>query len=193
MKRSRTVLLLLVAFGVLAAAVALTGTPSPPPATLPAPTATLPLLSGTLLRVFPDLAVLDIQAIRLENPVSDQMLTLARDGEGQWQAPGLDGELDAAQATSIARTFVLLPYARSINIVTGINLQDFGFSENPALLLQVLKRDGTSHVVAIGDLSTSGQAYYALVDQRDEIFQVERGPVDFLRTFIESPPIRLTN
>ena len=74
------------------------------PAVVPTPT---PAASPTplgLLRVFPQMAVLDIQGIRLENPTTGDSFTIARDDSGNWTAPGQGGELDTQAASSIALT-----------------------------------------------------------------------------------------
>ena len=94
-----------------------------------------------------------------------------------------------AAASAIARTFALLPYGRSINIVADTDLSAYGFTETPHLLFQIILVDGGGHVIAVGGLTPDGSAYYALVDERDEIFLLERGPVDFLDGYIQSPPL----
>lgn len=193
MTNARTLIFFLALFVVLAAIVFLQENEEAPP---PPPTPTITPefeFQGTLLRVFPELAVLDIQAVRLEDLTTDSQLTLARDDEGQWTAPGLEGELDTSAASSIARTIVLLPYGRSINILNNTEFSDYGFNPAGQMQIQVLKLDGSSHVIAVGGLTDSEASYYTLVDERDEIFEVERGPVDFLRNHILSPPINLTN
>jgi hypothetical protein len=191
-------LVLLAVFVVLAVLTTLT---SQPPAEAPAPTATVEaeatpeatFEAGSLLRIFPDLRVLDIQAIRLEDLESSQQLTLTRAADGTWTAPDLEGTLDTEAATNIARTLVLLPYARSINIVPDTEFETYGLAPTPRLMFQILKTDGSSHVIAVGSLIDTEAAYYTLVDERDEIFQTERGAVDFLKNQIGTPPIRLTN
>lgn len=189
---------LLAVFIVLAVLTALTGQrPTGTPeaiATAEAdstPEATLE--AGDLLRIFPDLRVLDIQAIRLQDLDSGAELTLVRTDDGAWTAPDLEGELDETAASNIARTLVLLPYGRSINILPDTEFETYDLAPTPHLMFQILKADGESHVIAIGGLIESGAAYYTLVDERDEIFQTERGAVDFLKNQIGTPPIRLTN
>lgn len=196
MTRSRNLLLLVILFAVLLAAALLQGSPTsqvqmPPTATIT--TTPDPLSSGTLLRIFPDLAVLDIQGIRLQDPNTEQSLTLARDAEGNWTAPDQQGQLDTDAASAIARTIVLLPYGRSINITAQTRLEDYGFAPNGKLFISIITRSGENHVVAVGDLAQDVPVYFALVDERDEIFQVERGAVDYLTNFLLSPPINLTN
>lgn len=188
MSNNRTLILLAIIFAVLSALVALqsdSATISTPSST-PTPQ---PQASGTLLRVFPDLAVLDMQGIRLEDIASGQNLTLIRDEQGNWHIPDSIGVLDENSASSIARTLAIFPYARSLNILSDTDFNDYGFAPTGQLLFQIIKSDSSSHIIAIGNLTEEEQTYYALVDDRDEIFQVERGPIDFLRNFIFSPPV----
>lgn len=196
MKRRRAFPLLpaLLALFVALAALALLQGRQPPPALPAAPTTTAilalsPIPTGTLLRVFPELAVRDIQAIRLESAASAQPFTISRRPDGVWAAPDAAGTLDLDAASAIARTFALLPYGRSINIVPDTDLSAYGFTETPRLLFQLVLTDGSGHVIAVGGLTPDGSAYYALVDERDEIFLLERGPVDFLEGYIQSPPL----
>jgi hypothetical protein len=149
--------------------------------------------TGSLLRVFPELAVLDIQAVRIENPTDDQSLTIVRDSSGNWTSPDLEGTLDTNLATDVARTIVLLPYGRSINILNDTDLGDFELAPTPQYLISIVLSDGTGHILAVGKLSESDPIYYVLVDERDEILEVERGPIEFLTNFLNSPPVNLTN
>ncbi len=191
MRRFRLIPVLLILFALLAAAVALQNqhivTPTPWPTITPTP-AISPTPTGTLLRVFPDLAVLDIQAIRLQNIADGTEITLARDAAGNWTMPDTEQAVDSTGASAIARTLVLFPYAHSINILDDTKFSDYGFDPNPELLISILKTDGETHTIAVGNLMDSALAYYVLVDERDEIFLVERGAVDFLRNSIASPP-----
>jgi hypothetical protein len=194
MNNRRTLLALVVIFGVLVIIATLQGNPPAPglqSSPLPSPTAAIP--QGTLLRVFPDITVLDIQAIRILNPVTGQTFTIQRGQAGQWYAPGIEGELDSSAASGIARTIVLLPYGRSINILATTNLDDYGFGETGQYLIQIILSNGEGHGIIIGAADASDPVYYALVDERDEIFRIERGPVDYLIQFLNSPPINLTN
>lgn len=196
MKRRRALPLLPALLAVFAALVALVllqgGQPPPAPPDTPTATATLavsPVPTGTLLRVFPELAVRDIQAIRLEDAAAGQSLTLSRGPDGQWAAPDAAGTLNAEAASAIARTFALLPYGRSVNLAPDTDLSAYGFTETPRLLFQIVLTDGSGHAIAVGSLTPGGSAYFALVDERDEIYLLERGPVDFLDGYIQSPPL----
>ncbi len=194
MKQRRTfplIPVLLALFALLTLLTLLQSSPTaPPPLPTTAPTLDVtPMPTGMLLRVFPDLTALDIQAIRLQNLQSDLSFTIARGADGVWTAPGRQGTLDTSAASAIARTFVFLPYARSINITSGTDLSLYGLASTPRLLFQLVLTDGTGHVVAVGSQTPDGAAYFALVDERDEVYMLERGPVDFLNGYIQSAPI----
>jgi hypothetical protein len=195
MKNSHSITVLVGLFVVLTLLVISQNTVQAPPLPPVAPSEAPASISedGSLIRAFPELTVLDIQAIRLQNIASGAQLTLSRDSQGNWTAPELEGDLDNEAVTNIARTLVLLPYGRSINIVEDTDLDNYGFENSADLLFYILGVSGETHTIAVGDLTDSQAAYFALIDERDEIFQIERGAVDFLRNFIDTPPIRLTN
>lgn len=194
MNNRRLIPVLLAVFIILAIAAFLQSRDANNVPITPTPDATEdPFTSGTLLRVFPDLTVLDIQAVRIDNPTADVSLMLVRDANGQWTAPEIDGTLDAGSASDIARTIILLPYGRSINIVPATNLNDYGLAPDPQYLISVVLQNGAGHIVAVGKIADAAPVYYAVVDERDEIFEIERGAIDFLTNFLNSPPVNLTN
>ena len=142
-------------------------------------------------RIFPDMAVLDIQAIRLRDPDSNQEFLISRGTDGQWTAPNATEEerLDAHTASNIARTVILLHYERTLPVENSTQLAEYGFNPNGNLFIEVLLESGEGHVVAIGTLSGSRTVYYALVDERQEIYLLERAPVDYLITQVTNPPL----
>ena len=159
---------------------------APPPPAAPVPT---PFLE----RVFPELAVLDIQAIRLEDPNGGSVFTISRAANGEWTALDTEGVLHAESATLMARTIALLPYQRVIEVNDDNDLTEFGFDPNGQLFIQVLRTDGSANIIAIGGLTASQVAYYALVDEREGLYLIESGPVRFLLNFLQSPPLNLTS
>jgi hypothetical protein len=152
----------------------------------PAPSA---IPTGTYRRVFPDMAVLDIQAIRLETPETEQSFTISRAADGTWTAPDSEQTLDVAVATTIAQTIVLLPYESAILLTEDSGLETYGFQSSPRLLIQVLMSNGDVHIVAIGELTPSQVAFYGLVDEREEVYLLDGRAVAFLLTMLESPPL----
>lgn len=185
MSNRRLVPLLLGAFIILAIVVVLQNPRGNPEEVMPTAEVTeSPLLSGTLLRVFPELTVLDIQAVRIESPAEDRSFTIARGADGEWISPDTETTLEEGSASDIARTIVLLPYGRSINIVPDTNLELYGIAPIPQYLISIVLSNGEGHIIAVGKLSEDDPIYYSLVDERDEIFEVERGAIEFLTNFL---------
>jgi len=184
MRNRRSLLILAAVFAALAVITVLQNRSLSPEAAAPTAAPT-----GTFQRVFPDLAVLDIQAIRLENPVDGATFTISRAQDGTWTAPGSQGTLDTEVATAIARTVVLLPYEISIPLTEDLDMGTYGFQPHARLYIQVLLSNGGTHVVAVGALTPSQTNYYALVDERDTIYLLEAHAVAFLITTLASPPL----
>lgn len=142
-------------------------------------------------RVFPDMAVLDIQAVRLRDPNSEVEFLISRGEDGQWTAPNAaaDERLDTDTASNIARTVVLLYYERTLPLNDSIELETYGFNPNGNLFIEVLLNNGEGHAIAIGTLSGSRTVYYALADERQELYLLERAPIDYLITQLANPPL----
>ncbi len=181
MTNRRVVFVFLIVFVILAVLTVLQNQELAVPEVIPQPT-------GTFKRVFPEMAVLDIQAIQIANPNTGDSFTISRSDEGIWTAPGSDGTLDATQATAIARSVVLMPYERTLTVTDDTDLTEFGFNPNGLLFVGIVLVGGEQHVVAVGDLTATREEYYVLVDDRSEIYLVKRGPLDFLiQKFLEPP------
>ncbi len=142
----------------------------------------------TFFRVFPDIAVLDIQAIRLRNPAGDESFTISRAEDGTWQAPEFEGTLDENAASSIARTMVLLPYTRTLPLEADTPLDTYGFQPTPVLMVEFILVTGEVHAVAVGFRTPSETGYYAIVDDRPDLYVLERAAVDFLILVLRQPP-----
>ena len=142
-----------------------------------------------MARVFPDLAVLDIQAIQIRDIRTEETFTIARDTNGQWIAPSIDGELRERAGTGIAQTIVLLPFTRTIEITDEINLADFGFDPFGYLLIQVLLSNGEEHVISIGNPLQQEPEFYILVDDTPVLYTAFRQPYDYLASLLDDPPI----
>lgn len=181
MKNRRGLAILLAIFAALALLVTLrrddtSGLPATPPAT------------GFFLRVFPDMGVLAIQSIRIEDPIRGDALTLTREPDGSWTALEVEWPFDQATATNIARTIVLLPYSRTIAPPADGNLAQYGFRPGAQLSILIVLINGDEHFVAIGDPVQSGPDFYAVVDDRAEIYLIQRSPIDYLAEFLDVVP-----
>jgi hypothetical protein len=140
-------------------------------------------------RVFTEFSENEIQAIRLQEPATERALTIAWDhAANQWIAPGTDGVLDQNTATLIARTMVLLPYDRALDIATGADISAYGFESNPTLLIQIVLVSGEQHGVIVGGISPTASNFYGLVDERPQIFLLQSPAIEFLLDQLETPP-----
>jgi hypothetical protein len=139
-------------------------------------------------RALPDIDSADeIQAIRLQDPSSEAVFVLNRTEIG-WEAPETEGELNQAAAEAIATTVALLPVQRLLPPEEDLSV--YGLSEaGSTLFIQVVLTDGSGHAVAVGALSAAGTTYYALVDENEAVFILERGAVDFLQVALRNPPV----
>lgn len=153
--------------------------------------AATPVPTPYLQRVFPDMEVLRLQAVQLLDPNTGDDLILARGETGAWTAPGIEGTLDTDAATAIARTIILLPYMDTFTLEDDNNLSAYGFGY---FNIQFITVEAEEHVVAIGNPAphlVAGQpAFYALVDDRPEVYLVQRGAISFLIDQFMNPPIQ---
>ena len=184
MRRQRSLILLGIAFVLMFAALVWQQREQEQQAAAPTPFPT-----PHLDRVFPELEVLAIQAVQLGVPGMERTLTLTRAEDGTWNAIGMDGELDAEAATAIARTLALLPYSQRFDIDDDTDLRQFGFRPAGDFFIQFITVFGDEHIVAVGEPSFEGPTYYALVDDRPQVYLLERGPVDFLVNHYMDPPV----
>lgn len=141
-------------------------------------------------RTFPDIAsAADVQAVRLSDPTTAKMFTVAQQADGSWTAPDSNGTLRPEVGIRIATTIALLPYRQVIPTLDQQALTTYGFKPNPALLVQVVLKNGKGHIVAIGNLTPAQTSYYAIVDNAQGVYVLDRGPVDFLMVELRTPPV----
>jgi hypothetical protein len=136
-----------------------------------------------------NMTVLDIQAIRLRDPQTDQSFVISRDASGNWTAPNSEGSLDTVTASNIAKTVVVMPYQQSVIVTDATNLEQYGFQPNGILSIEVVLADGNGHVIAAGGLTPDGYQYYVLVDEQPRLYLIERGAVDYLLAQLVQPPL----
>ena len=140
-------------------------------------------------RVFDDFSESDIQAVRLHDPHAGSAFTISRTADGTWISPDHAGALDQEAATLIARTIIALPYDRTLPISDDTDLSVYGFAEVGVFAIDVTLISGNSHGLLIGNLAPSSTVYYGLVDDRDVIYPIYRGAIDFLVAQYTSPPL----
>ena len=129
-------------------------------------------------RVYNDISESDIQAFRIEDPLTQQQITMQRNPAGEWQIPtDATLEIDQEVAEGIAKTISLMPYTDTIGGVEPDKYGEFGLNQRDALLFILFTTgDGEPHVVAIGNLTSTRDGYYALVDDRQDIYVISREP-----------------
>ncbi len=181
MKNTRSVILLLIAFVALATLMMIQNDQR-----AAAPTPTSPLMGNA---VFTDFTPDDIQAVRLRSPDDGSSFVISRAEDGSWAAPESSGTLNSAEAENIARTMVLLPFSSTLPAPAGADLAGFGFTPEGILSLEVLLTSGNSHIVAVGYRTPTEDNYYALVDERAELYLLARPAVDYLISRLKSPPV----
>jgi hypothetical protein len=182
--KGRRLHLLLLAIG-FAALVVVTALFPPPTAPLfPTPTGTVVV---PFYRLFPDMAVLDIAAIRLRSPETERVFTIARNAEGVWQAITPSGTLAEEAGSALARTISLLPYTSVSE--AGAALSTYGFTPEGILSVEIVLVDGSGHGVAIGYRTPTATGYYALVDDDPMLYILDRAPIDYLISLLRNPPI----
>lgn len=179
----RGFIILIIAFVVVLVVAALQNRPSAP--LNPSATLSQYQLLGQELNI----QTADIQAIRLRDPISNASFVISRDVNGIWTTPELEGSLDVNTASNIAKTVSLMPYQSSIPITQSTDLPGYGFDPDGFFSVEILMTNQVGHVIAIGHLIPTGGAYYGLVNDRQEIYLLERGPVDYLVTQLIKPPL----
>ena len=136
--------------------------------------------------IYTEWGVDDIFAIRLQDPQQGQTFVIGRSTNDDWA--DVDGRpLDQSVATAIARTVASMGYIRTVTIDNTTVLSDFGLSlEETQIFIQIILRDGSGHVIAVGNRTPTGDSYYALVDERDSIYLIPRDPdpVAFLAYYL---------
>jgi hypothetical protein len=82
----------------------------------------------------------------------------------------------------------LLPY---VGIVTAADadITLYGFQPEGILSLEIALADGATHAVAIGYRTPTASGYYAFVDDRPELYILDRAPIDYLISQLREPPV----
>ena len=136
----------------------------------------------------------DIGAVRLEDPNSGRAITYALGQDGRWSSPDLAGQsLDQDEIRLMLRTIDVLPYERSFDIEEDTDLTQYGFQANTSyFFVQFVTVDDEDHFVVIGnpvDPDINPPTFYALIDNRPEVYLIEGGPIFFLVDKLLNPPL----
>jgi len=144
-----------------------------------------------LQRVYPTLQAATVQAVQLRDPASDEAFTMARNEAGAWVVPNMDGaarSINQSEASIITGTLALLPYRRTIAIDEDTDLAQFGFRPDGDFYVQFVTDDGTEHAIAVGGPGLNTPTFYAFIDERPEIYVLDRAAIDYLASQFLNPP-----
>ncbi|MFN8529982.1 MAG: hypothetical protein U0670_15380 [Anaerolineae bacterium] len=143
-------------------------------------TPAVPDVTPFFFRVYPDLSADDLQALRIQNLITGEELSIARDEENQWISPEGIGQVNQETANNLALTLSLLPYTQTLTNPTTADLESFGLRPRPVLLISAVTSDGQGIAVAVGNRTLPNTSYYAIIDDRPDVYVLERAAVDYL-------------
>jgi hypothetical protein len=137
--------------------------------------------------IFSGWAATDIQALRIDDPFSERDVALARNPDGSWLVGDGGVTVDQTIADNVAKTVAFMPYTDIIAGLPASEFVNYGLSvESIWLQIQVILTNNEQHVIAIGGrVPVADGGYYALVDERTEVFVLNRGAVDYLGIFLQ--------
>ncbi len=158
------------------------------PNAIPRPTVTPTSDPRDVQTVFRHITAETIQALRIDDPNSTRDLILEANGSGGWRLVGVadPNALDPIVANNIAKTVAFIPYVEVLSISDDVNLVNYGLtSETFWLQIQVILTTMETRNIVVGNLVPgSGEGYYALVDDRPEVYVLNRGAVEFLAGYL---------
>ncbi|MFQ3673933.1 MAG: hypothetical protein SNJ83_10095 [Aggregatilineales bacterium] len=138
--------------------------------------------------VFRHITTETIQALRIDDPLSSRDLILEANGSGGWRLIGVadPNALDPIVAENIAKTVAFIPYVEVLPPSNDLNLVNYGLtSETFWLQIQVILTSMETRNIVVGNLAPGTQSgYYALVDDRPEIYILNRGAVEYLAGYL---------
>ncbi len=142
------------------------------------------------LLVFPNLTLENLQAVRLNDIREGREIILVKYPDNSWGLPNTEsGQYDPTFAQNVPRTIILLPYQRIIENPSELEWTNYGLIPTPLFQIEFFTLEGESHVVAVGNRAPSNAVYYALVDEREDVYLIDRAPIDYLLAQIIRPPI----
>ncbi len=183
MKNSRVLIILAMVFVLLAALVAIQSNQRP--GTSAGGSTAVP----TDPPVFTDFLPENIEAIQLRSPETGKEFSLERDTSGAWAAPTTSGTLNTTEAEDIAKTMVLMPFNHTVALQPNADKTIYGFTPEGILSIEIVLTNGVTHAIAVGYRTPTGDGYYALIDDRSDLYLLDRPPVDYIISRLKSPPV----
>jgi hypothetical protein len=125
----------------------------------------------------------NVVAVRLDDPINDIDMVINRVNTTQWQLQGEAVEqINQETLNLIVKTVAYIPFTDILTDIPDTNLSNFALTEDLIWLqIQVILDNNDTHVIALGArVPTVDGGYYALVDERSEVFVLNRGAIDYL-------------
>ncbi|RMG90308.1 MAG: DUF4340 domain-containing protein [Chloroflexi bacterium] len=143
---------------------------------------------GLAARIFPTITPEQVMAVRLTDPQENISMTIVQQDDGTWGLADSPQTLDQDIMLALIRAAIEMRYRKSIPLDETETLSTYGLDEERVLMVvTLLLDDGSGHNIAIGDITPMRDAFYALVDEQDEVFLIDRAPdpVSFLLHYFE--------
>lgn len=141
-------------------------------------------LASNVNQIYSTWGVEDIQAVQLYSPLNQTTLTFNRTENG-WELPDINLAPDQDVIESLAQTVAMLPYSYQIQGVEPEQYPEFGLTQAGAVLfIRIIRKDDTLHMLAVGGLTPTQDGHYALVDDRQDVYVVDRNAVAFLLYYL---------
>jgi hypothetical protein len=125
----------------------------------------------------------NVIAVRLDDPLNDIDMVINRISDTEWQLQGEAVEqINQETLDLIVKTVAYIPFTDILRDIPDTNLSNFALTEDLIWLqIQVILDNNDTHVIALGArVPMVDGGYYALVDDRQEVFVLNRGAVDYL-------------
>lgn len=154
-------------------------TPTPPPSAvlnLPGP-------------IFGDVSPFTVTGLEVRDATDDSFILVEVDENGNWVVT--DGtNVDETQETDTTVTITVISSIPTLAATDGFeseDLESLGLAE-PKYVITTTLIDGTSRTLKVGDVDPSGERYYTLVDDFEQVAVMPMAAVDAFVELIAEPP-----
>lgn len=137
--------------------------------------------------VFDNFTLEDIYSVQIRIPGTTGVFTILRvEGDGMfWESVEYGLNIDQNIATAIARTTILMPYQRVVDDIPTARYAEFSLTPGSALMLiSIILEDNQQHSLVVGALTPDNSGHYAIVDEREGTYIIDRAPIAFLAAFM---------
>ncbi len=137
-------------------------------------------------RVYPELDPATITAIRVIDSEGEGITLRLDTTNERWVYEATGAIFSTDVVDNMTMTLSLLPYLQTLPAPTEAELRSYGLTQDQALFVAAVTEEGQSHALLIGLLTPSETSYYVLVDERPEVYIVERAAIDYIAAVTRS-------